>query len=111
MELTSKSSVSGKRPVFETLRTSAVVCASLLTVHLCVLSPQALLDAAVTKSEGFSVEQLERLYCLLSQCVYKHRREYDKTRLLEVSDALPALPTCTRMHWGTRLFPPPPPNR
>uniref|UniRef100_G3PFL0 ATPase family AAA domain-containing protein 2 n=1 Tax=Gasterosteus aculeatus aculeatus TaxID=481459 RepID=G3PFL0_GASAC len=84
-ELTSKSSVSGKRPVFETL-TSAVVCASLLTVHLCVLSPQALLDAAVTKSEGFSVEQLERLYCLLSQCVYKHRREYDKTRLLEVSD-------------------------
>ncbi|XP_040016757.2 ATPase family AAA domain-containing protein 2B isoform X1 [Gasterosteus aculeatus] len=47
----------------------------------------ALLDAAVTKSEGFSVEQLERLYCLLSQCVYKHRREYDKTRLLEEMEA------------------------
>uniref|UniRef100_A0A8C8DNA8 ATPase family AAA domain-containing protein 2 n=1 Tax=Oryzias sinensis TaxID=183150 RepID=A0A8C8DNA8_9TELE len=44
----------------------------------------ALLDKVVRKSEGFSVEQLERLYSLLSQCVYHHRREYDKTRLLEV---------------------------
>uniref|UniRef100_A0A3P9JWF6 ATPase family AAA domain-containing protein 2 n=1 Tax=Oryzias latipes TaxID=8090 RepID=A0A3P9JWF6_ORYLA len=43
----------------------------------------ALLDKVVKKSEGFSVEQLERLYSLLSQCVYHHRREYDKTRLLE----------------------------
>ncbi|KAM8832670.1 ATPase family AAA domain-containing protein 2B isoform 1-T1 [Spinachia spinachia] len=47
----------------------------------------ALLDAVVMKSEGFSVEQLERLYSLLSQCVYKHRREYDKTRLLEEMEA------------------------
>lgn len=38
----------------------------------------------VKKSEGYSVEQLERLYALLSQCVYQHRREYDKTQLLEV---------------------------
>lgn len=38
----------------------------------------------VKKSEGYSVEQLERLYSFLSQCVYQHRREYDKTRLLEV---------------------------
>ncbi|XP_024147335.1 ATPase family AAA domain-containing protein 2B [Oryzias melastigma] len=44
---------------------------------------QALLDTVVKKSEGFSVEQLERLYSLLSQCIYRHRREYDKTRLLE----------------------------
>uniref|UniRef100_A0A672HRL8 ATPase family AAA domain-containing protein 2 n=1 Tax=Salarias fasciatus TaxID=181472 RepID=A0A672HRL8_SALFA len=43
----------------------------------------ALLDAVVRKSEGYSVEQLERLYSLLSQCIYQHRREYDKTRLLE----------------------------
>lgn len=39
----------------------------------------------VEKSEGHSVEQLERLYSLLSQCIYQHRREYDKTQLLEVS--------------------------
>lgn len=38
----------------------------------------------VKKSEGYSVEQLERLYALLSQCIYQHRREYDKTQLLEV---------------------------
>lgn len=42
-----------------------------------------LLDVVVKKSEGYSVEQLERLYSLLSQCIYKHRREYDKTQLLE----------------------------
>ncbi|KAK5615379.1 hypothetical protein CRENBAI_002181, partial [Crenichthys baileyi] len=42
-----------------------------------------LLDMVVKKSEGYSVEQLERLYSLLSQCIYRHRREYDKTRLLE----------------------------
>ncbi|XP_015250146.1 PREDICTED: ATPase family AAA domain-containing protein 2B [Cyprinodon variegatus] len=42
-----------------------------------------LLDMVVKKSEGYSVEQLERLYSHLSQCIYQHRREYDKTRLLE----------------------------
>ncbi|XP_060908447.1 ATPase family AAA domain-containing protein 2B isoform X1 [Labrus mixtus] len=43
----------------------------------------ALLDTVVKKSDGYSVEQLERLYSLLSQCIYQHRREYDKTQLLE----------------------------
>ncbi|XP_045916512.1 ATPase family AAA domain-containing protein 2B isoform X1 [Micropterus dolomieu] len=43
----------------------------------------ALLDMVVKKSEGYSVEQLERLYSLLSQCIYQHRREYEKTQLLE----------------------------
>ncbi|XP_044026382.1 ATPase family AAA domain-containing protein 2B isoform X2 [Siniperca chuatsi] len=43
----------------------------------------ALLDVVVKKSEGYSVEQLERLYSLLSQCIYQHRREYEKTQLLE----------------------------
>ncbi|XP_027140035.1 ATPase family AAA domain-containing protein 2B isoform X2 [Larimichthys crocea] len=43
----------------------------------------ALLDMVVKKSDGYSVEQLERLYSLLSQCIYQHRREYDKTQLLE----------------------------
>lgn len=47
---------------------------------------QILLDMVVKKSEGYSVEQLERLYSLLSQCIYKHRREYDKTQLLEVRE-------------------------
>ncbi|XP_056151162.1 ATPase family AAA domain-containing protein 2B [Lampris incognitus] len=43
----------------------------------------ALLNVVVKKSDGYSVEQLERLYSLLSQCIYQHRREYDKTQLLE----------------------------
>nr|XP_019947371.1 PREDICTED: ATPase family AAA domain-containing protein 2B isoform X1 [Paralichthys olivaceus] len=42
-----------------------------------------LLDMVVKKSNGYSVEQLERLYSVLSQCIYKYRREYDKTQLLE----------------------------
>lgn len=46
---------------------------------------QVLLDVVVKKSEDYSVEQLERLYSLLGQCIYKYRREYDKTQLLEVS--------------------------
>uniref|UniRef100_A0AAQ5YDC5 ATPase family AAA domain-containing protein 2 n=1 Tax=Amphiprion ocellaris TaxID=80972 RepID=A0AAQ5YDC5_AMPOC len=48
----------------------------------------AILAMVVKKSEGYSVEQLERLYSLLSQCIYQHRREYDKTQLLEVSKAV-----------------------
>ncbi|KAJ3583066.1 hypothetical protein NHX12_034511 [Muraenolepis orangiensis] len=44
---------------------------------------KALLGVLVQKSEGFSVDQLERLYSHLSQCIYRHRRDYDKTRLLE----------------------------
>ncbi|XP_066532155.1 ATPase family AAA domain-containing protein 2B [Hoplias malabaricus] len=44
---------------------------------------KALLDQAVLKSEGYSVDQLERLYSLLSQCIYQHRRDYDKTHLIE----------------------------
>ncbi|XP_051909152.1 ATPase family AAA domain-containing protein 2B isoform X3 [Hippocampus zosterae] len=42
-----------------------------------------LLNMAVRKSEGFSVEQIERLYSVLSQCIFTHRRDYDKTQLLE----------------------------
>ncbi|XP_055088016.1 ATPase family AAA domain-containing protein 2B isoform X2 [Periophthalmus magnuspinnatus] len=42
-----------------------------------------LLDLVVKKSHGFSVEQLERLYSVLSQSIYLHRHDYDKTRLLE----------------------------
>lgn len=45
---------------------------------------QDLLDLVVQKSAGYSLEQLERLYALLSQSIYQHRREYDKSRLLEV---------------------------
>uniref|UniRef100_A0A8K9XVM4 ATPase family AAA domain-containing protein 2 n=1 Tax=Oncorhynchus mykiss TaxID=8022 RepID=A0A8K9XVM4_ONCMY len=51
---------------------------------VCVLLSQALLDTVVQRSEGYSVERLERLFSLLSQCIYQHRLDYDKTRLQEV---------------------------
>ncbi|XP_015207022.2 ATPase family AAA domain-containing protein 2B [Lepisosteus oculatus] len=42
-----------------------------------------LLELVTKKSENYTVDQLERLYSLLSQCIYLHRRDYDKTHLTE----------------------------
>ncbi|NXU62140.1 ATD2B protein, partial [Horornis vulcanius] len=44
---------------------------------------QKLLDLVVKKSDNLTVDQLERLYSLLSQCIYRHRRDYDKSQLIE----------------------------
>uniref|UniRef100_A0A671QVV0 ATPase family AAA domain-containing protein 2 n=1 Tax=Sinocyclocheilus anshuiensis TaxID=1608454 RepID=A0A671QVV0_9TELE len=46
---------------------------------------KALLEKVVVKSDGFSVDHLERVYSVLSQCIYQHRRDYDKTRLIPCS--------------------------
>uniref|UniRef100_A0A8D0KY36 ATPase family AAA domain-containing protein 2 n=1 Tax=Strix occidentalis caurina TaxID=311401 RepID=A0A8D0KY36_STROC len=43
-----------------------------------------LLDLVVKKSDNLTVDQLERLYSLLSQSIYRHRRDYDKSQLIEV---------------------------
>uniref|UniRef100_A0A8C9SPC3 ATPase family AAA domain-containing protein 2 n=1 Tax=Scleropages formosus TaxID=113540 RepID=A0A8C9SPC3_SCLFO len=45
---------------------------------------RGLLEHVVERSEGYTVDQLERLYSLLSQCIYQHRRDYDKTQMTEV---------------------------
>ncbi|XP_014457076.1 ATPase family AAA domain-containing protein 2B isoform X1 [Alligator mississippiensis] len=42
-----------------------------------------LLDLLVKKSDNLTVDQLERLYSLLSQCIYRHRKDYDKSQLVE----------------------------
>nr|XP_006118592.1 ATPase family AAA domain-containing protein 2B isoform X1 [Pelodiscus sinensis] len=42
-----------------------------------------LLDLLVKKSNNLTVDQLERLYSLLSQCIYRHRKDYDKSQLVE----------------------------
>ncbi|NXL90902.1 ATD2B protein, partial [Alectura lathami] len=42
-----------------------------------------LLYLVVNKSDNLTVDQLERLYSLLSQCIYRHRRDYDKSQLIE----------------------------
>ncbi|MBN3287571.1 ATD2B protein, partial [Polyodon spathula] len=44
----------------------------------------SLLQLVTKKSENYTVDQLERLFSLLSQCIFQHRRDYDKTHLIEV---------------------------
>lgn len=45
---------------------------------------QRLLSRAVEKTEGAEVEQLEKLYALLAQCIYRHRNADNKTELIQV---------------------------
>ncbi|XP_041758478.2 ATPase family AAA domain-containing protein 2-like isoform X2 [Coregonus clupeaformis] len=42
-----------------------------------------LLQRVVSKTEGHEVYQLEKLYALLCQSIYRHRKDYDKTALLK----------------------------
>ncbi|XP_070604357.1 ATPase family AAA domain-containing protein 2 isoform X2 [Erythrolamprus reginae] len=42
-----------------------------------------LLDVVVKKSGDYTILQLEKLYALLSQCIYRHRGDYDKSKLIE----------------------------
>uniref|UniRef100_A0A8C3AD16 ATPase family AAA domain-containing protein 2 n=1 Tax=Cyclopterus lumpus TaxID=8103 RepID=A0A8C3AD16_CYCLU len=47
-----------------------------------------LLKRVEIKTEGFEVYQLEKLYALLCQSIYRHRRDYNKTSLIQVSGGL-----------------------
>uniref|UniRef100_A0A7N8YB20 ATPase family AAA domain-containing protein 2 n=1 Tax=Mastacembelus armatus TaxID=205130 RepID=A0A7N8YB20_9TELE len=47
-----------------------------------------LLNRVVTKTDGYEVFKLEKLYALLCQSIYRHRRDYNKTALIKVSVAL-----------------------
>ncbi|KAM9436038.1 ATPase family AAA domain-containing protein 2 isoform 1-T1 [Clarias gariepinus] len=42
-----------------------------------------LLQKVVVKTEGYEVDRLEKLYACLSQSIYRHRRNYDKTALVQ----------------------------
>ncbi|XP_007435947.1 ATPase family AAA domain-containing protein 2 isoform X2 [Python bivittatus] len=42
-----------------------------------------LLNMVTEKSGNYTILQLEKLYALLSQCIYRHRGDYDKTKLIE----------------------------
>lgn len=42
-----------------------------------------ILEKVVALTEGFEVDRLEKLYSLLCQSIYRHRRDYDKTPLLQ----------------------------
>uniref|UniRef100_A0A8C1IHD7 ATPase family AAA domain-containing protein 2 n=1 Tax=Cyprinus carpio TaxID=7962 RepID=A0A8C1IHD7_CYPCA len=45
---------------------------------------QELLQTVVDLTEGYEVNQLEKLYALLCQSIYRHRKDYDKTALIQV---------------------------
>nr|XP_033789638.1 ATPase family AAA domain-containing protein 2 isoform X2 [Geotrypetes seraphini] len=42
-----------------------------------------LLKRVTEKSQGYNVFHLEKLYALLSLCIYHHRKDYDKTQLIK----------------------------
>lgn len=42
-----------------------------------------LLKTVVNKSQEYNIFQLENLYAVISQCIYVHRRDYDKTILIQ----------------------------
>ncbi|KAK7158169.1 hypothetical protein R3I93_009389 [Phoxinus phoxinus] len=42
-----------------------------------------LLQRVVDMTEGYEVNQLEKLYALLCQSIYRHRKDYDKTTLTQ----------------------------
>uniref|UniRef100_A0A8C1ZFB1 ATPase family AAA domain-containing protein 2 n=1 Tax=Cyprinus carpio TaxID=7962 RepID=A0A8C1ZFB1_CYPCA len=49
-----------------------------------ILCFQELLQRVVNMTEGYEVNQLEKLYALLCQSIYRHRKDYDKTALIQV---------------------------
>jgi len=51
---------------------------------------QELLEKVVTETEGYEVHQLEKLYAVLCQSIYRHRREYNKATLVKASITLVA---------------------
>ncbi|KAG7229369.1 hypothetical protein INR49_012886 [Caranx melampygus] len=63
-----------------------------------------LLERVVTKTEGYEVYKLEKLYALLCQSIYRHRRDFNKTALIQVSTCLIVLMSYSDMsqeekHW------------
>uniref|UniRef100_A0A8C4DNE5 ATPase family AAA domain-containing protein 2 n=1 Tax=Dicentrarchus labrax TaxID=13489 RepID=A0A8C4DNE5_DICLA len=47
-----------------------------------------LLERVVTKTEGYEVYKLEKLYALLCQSIYRHRRDYNKTALIKLEQEI-----------------------
>uniref|UniRef100_A0A8D0G8R7 ATPase family AAA domain-containing protein 2 n=1 Tax=Sphenodon punctatus TaxID=8508 RepID=A0A8D0G8R7_SPHPU len=46
-----------------------------------------LLKIVTEKSSSYNIFHLEKLYAILSQCIYRHRKDYDKTKLIQVGKA------------------------
>uniref|UniRef100_A0A8C3D4X1 Uncharacterized protein n=1 Tax=Corvus moneduloides TaxID=1196302 RepID=A0A8C3D4X1_CORMO len=46
---------------------------------------EQVLDLVIVATENVSISRMERLYALLSQCIYRHREDDDKTELVKVN--------------------------
>ncbi|XP_065524978.1 ATPase family AAA domain-containing protein 2 isoform X2 [Lathamus discolor] len=44
-----------------------------------------LLHFVTVITKNFNIRQLEKLYAVISQCIYQHREDYDKTKLVKVN--------------------------
>lgn len=55
-----------------------------------------LLKTVVKKSQEYNIFQLENLYAVLSQCIYEHRRDYDKTALVQKMEQAAESFSCPR---------------
>ncbi|XP_038935135.1 ATPase family AAA domain-containing protein 2 isoform X1 [Rattus norvegicus] len=55
-----------------------------------------LLKTVVKKSQEYNIFQLENLYAVLSQCIYEHRRDYDKTALVQKMEQAVENFSCSR---------------
>ncbi|MGH0164133.1 UNVERIFIED_CONTAM: hypothetical protein FKN15_055258 [Acipenser sinensis] len=44
---------------------------------------KGLLTKVIAKTDGYAVYQLEKLYAVICQCIYNHRKDYDKTALIQ----------------------------
>ena len=58
-----------------------------LSVVLVVYDPNRLnhlVSKTVDRTQGYTVEKIERLYNLLCRCIYERRRDYNKAALIQV---------------------------
>ncbi|XP_028609717.1 ATPase family AAA domain-containing protein 2 isoform X2 [Grammomys surdaster] len=55
-----------------------------------------LLKTVVRKSQECNIFQLENLYAVISQCIYEHRRDYDKTALVQKMEQAVENFSCSR---------------
>ncbi|XP_059103162.1 ATPase family AAA domain-containing protein 2 isoform X2 [Peromyscus eremicus] len=55
-----------------------------------------LLKTVVKKSQEYNIVQLENLYAVISQCIYEHRRDYDKTALVQKMEQAVENFSCSR---------------
>uniref|UniRef100_A0A8C0IDF5 ATPase family AAA domain containing 2 n=1 Tax=Bubo bubo TaxID=30461 RepID=A0A8C0IDF5_BUBBB len=70
-----------------------------------ILFLQQLLHFVTVITENFSIFHLEKLYAVLSHCIYQHRKDYDKTRLVKVHFSCLTALSVTVMHvWVMHVY-------